>query len=360
MANIRVRLNHGKPVFNVQVRRAGFPSRTATFPNRRLAERWAAKIEVEMAEGRHFRDIEARHRTLADAIDRYTEHHLPQLRNGRMNREVLPYWRMQLGHLKLCDITPALLVEHRDKLFAEPFVRAKSPEGEAPRLFRRKPNTVNNYLRPLSRVFTLAKKEWHWITVNPMEGVSKLPTDNERIRYLTEDERTSLLAETAKVPQLHVLVVLALTTAARAGELLKMSWRDVEFDEGRAILRHTKNGEPRGIWLYAEALKLLRAHREAHPDEESVFVPERHGQLYNYREPFIEACQRAGVKSFHFHDLRQTAATYLARLGATEQQLKAIGGWKSNVANRYVHLAAEDAKELLERMNNKILGPGGK
>jgi len=48
----------------------------------------------------------------------------------------------------------------------------------------------------------------------------------------------------------------------------------------------------------------------------------------------------------------------LAREGATEQQLKAIGGWKSNVVSHYVHLAAEDAKAVLERMNAKILGNG--
>lgn len=53
---------------------------------------------------------------------------------------------------------------------------------------------------------------------------------------------------------------------------------------------------------------------------------------------------------------RHSAATYLAREGATEQQLKAIGGWKSNVVSRYVHLAAEDAKAILAKMNEKILG----
>lgn len=46
-------------------------------------------------------------------------------------------------------------------------------------------------------------------------------------------------------PQLHLLVVLALATAARAGELLKLTWEHVELDEGRVILRHTKNGGPR-------------------------------------------------------------------------------------------------------------------
>ncbi len=45
------------------------------------------------------------------------------------------------------------------------------------------------------------------------------------------------------------------------------------------------------------------------------------------------------------------------RQGATQEQLKAIGGWKSGVASRYVHLAAEDARDVLAKMNRKILGP---
>jgi integrase len=72
------------------------------------------------------------------------------------------------------------------------------------------------------------------------------------------------------------------------------------------------------------------------------------------------ACEAADVKDFTFHGLRHSSATYLAREGATEQQLKAIGGWKSNIVSRYVHLAAQDAKAVLEKMNERILGKQGK
>jgi integrase len=61
------------------------------------------------------------------------------------------------------------------------------------------------------------------------------------------------------------------------------------------------------------------------------------------------------VPDFTFHALRHSAATYLARIGASEQQLRAIGGWKSNVLARYVHLAAEDTRALQEWMNDAIL-----
>jgi integrase len=282
-----------------------------------------------------------------------------------MHRAVLPYWRAKLGHLKLSELTPELIVEHRDRLAAEPFTKARpgAPHtqlkaGEKPKTYRRAPNTVNNYLRPLSKILRLAKREWRWLKVNPMEDVSLLATGKGRVRFLTEDERGRLLAETVKDPQLHTLTVLALATAARAGELLKLAWQDIELGEGRAILGHTKNGEPRATWLHGEARQLLAEHweRQGRPAPQArVFIGEG-DKPYSYRDPFGQACERAKVANFTFHCLRHSAATYLARLGATEQQLKAIGGWKSNVVSRYVHLAAEDARGVLEQMTNKILG----
>jgi integrase len=108
--------------------------------------------------------------------------------------------------------------------------------------------------------------------------------------------------------------------------------------------------------VHGEALRLLREHGKVRRlNDDRVFVSVK-GKQYRYADAFDAACEAANVKNFTFHDLRHSAATYLAREGATEQQLKAIGGWKSNVVSRYVHLAAEDAKSIVEKMNNKILG----
>ena len=80
------------------------------------------------------------------------------------------------------------------------------------------------------------------------------------------------------------------------------------------------------------------------------------GKRYRYDEPFSVACAAAAVKGFMFHGLRHSAATYLAREGASEQQLKAIGGWKSGVVGRYVHLAAAETRDVVQKMNERILG----
>ena len=107
MPTVRVRAGR----FHVQVRMSGFPARTASFPTRRQAERWATTVEAEMIEGRHFRSVEARRRTLGEAIDRYLLEELPKKRSGSTHRSNLPWWKKHLGHLKLADVAPAILAQ---------------------------------------------------------------------------------------------------------------------------------------------------------------------------------------------------------------------------------------------------------
>ena len=364
MPTIRERVKKdGKRVFHTQVRVAGFPARTASFTTRRAAERCATTIEAEMIEGKHFRSVEARRRTLAEAIDRYLAEvaAAASATPGRGTARLL-WWKEQLGHLKLAEITPAILVEYRGKLSREPFTRAKPDskrsiiEGETPH-YTRTGSTVNRYPRlPIARAHGRAASEWHWVSHNPFDGVSKLSEGHGRVRFLSEDERKRLLKETAKDATLHTFVVLALSTAARAGELWNLHWPDVDLSEGLLLLRVTKNTQPRTAWVQGEAMRLLTEHGKVRRlGDDRVFVSPT-GRRYRYDKAFSSACEAANVERFRFHDLRHSAATYLAREGATEQQLRAIGGWKSAVVNRYVHLAAADTKAVVAKMNEKILG----
>jgi integrase len=124
----------------------------------------------------------------------------------------------------------------------------------------------------------------------------------------------------------------------------------------------TKNGLARATWISGEVLRLLKEHAKVlHLDDDRVFSsPGRSGGRgkYNYHNPFVAAVKAAGLEDFHFHDLRHSAATYLARDGASSQQLKAVGGWKSNAVDKYVHLAANDVKDLLAGLSEKVGGAG--
>jgi integrase len=348
-------------VYHVQVRVAGYPSRTASFRSRVTAKKWAATIEAEMIEGRHFRHVEARRRTLADAIDRYIRDELPNKRDKKGPRSRLAWWKAEIGDVRLADLTPALIVEKRDKLARSKYQRARPTSkrsrvkpGEQPREFPRSKSTVNRFLATLGHVLTLARREWHWLGQSPMPSVSRLPEPAGRVRVLTDTERRALLARTAEDPVLHVFTVIALSTACRAGELVKLEWRDVDLKAGRLLFRETKNAAPRVAWLQGTALALLEAHAKVRDLKNPLVFRSQTGKRYRYEQTFVAAVTAAGIEHFRFHDLRHSAATYLAREGATEQQLKAIGGWKSNVVSRYVHLAANDAKAALAKLAAKV------
>ena len=99
-----------------------------------------------------------------------------------MHKSILPWWREKLGRFRLCDITSALIAQYRDKLVAETYRRAcpgakrsSLKAGELAREFKRQPNTVNNHLVSLGRIFSVARRERHWITHNPMGGSRSSP-----------------------------------------------------------------------------------------------------------------------------------------------------------------------------------------
>lgn len=346
MATIRERRTAtGAVRWQAIVRRAGFPERVETFSTRSKAARWVRLVEGEMEDGRHFRSAEAKRRTLAEAVDRYVRDEIPKKRDGEMHSTTLKWWKAEIGHLKLADITPALVVEYRDKL------AAREHRGK-----KLSPARVNRYVACLRHLFTVARKRWHWTSYSPLGDVDMLPESKGRVRYLSDDERRALLAETAKDSTLHAFVTVALSTACRAGELQKLRWSDVDLKAGRLVFLETKNATPRTAWVTGAALELLKQHgkvRSIEPDA-LVFAATGKRGVYEYHVPFRAAVDAAGIKGFRFHDIRHSAATYLAQAGATEQQLRAIGGWKSGIVSRYVHLAAEDAKTALAKLAEKV------
>ena len=109
---------NGQPSFRVQVRRKGYTTQTATFSKFSEAKKWAQVTEGAVLEGRHFQAPEAKRHTLSDLIDRYIADVLPHKSalSIRKQTQQLLWWKVQIGHCILADITPALIAEYRDKL----------------------------------------------------------------------------------------------------------------------------------------------------------------------------------------------------------------------------------------------------
>ena len=171
----------GKPSYRVRVKFRGRVL-SSTHSDRTRAERWAAEIGAKIRDDAHFAGEGNRRRALADMIDRYAVHVLPDKRNARSQRRHLVWWRANIGHLPLANVTRAVIAQCRDDLL-------KPHKGKL-----RGPATVVRYMASLSHVFTVAIGDWEWAEVNPVRGVRKPREPRGRDRYLQDEEREALLA----------------------------------------------------------------------------------------------------------------------------------------------------------------------
>src|SRR5215510_10864279 len=109
---------NGQASYRVQVRRKGAPPQSASFQTLAEARKWAKIREGAVLEGRHFPSTAAKRHTVGDLIDRYISDVLPSKRASTAYNQnyQLAWWKKQLGHYRLADVTPAILLEYRDKL----------------------------------------------------------------------------------------------------------------------------------------------------------------------------------------------------------------------------------------------------
>lgn len=357
MASVEKRQTQdGKISFRVKVRVKGYPTQTATFERLTDARKWGQQTETAIHERRHFKTSEAKKHTLADAIDRYIKNVLPQKPKCVSDQKAqLGWWQQNLGKYALADITPALIVEYRDEL----------AKGITSRKSQRTPATVNRYLAVLSHLFTVAINEWGWLEDSPLRRVSKLKEPRGRVRFLSDEERERLLAaaKESSSQYFYLIIVLCLSTGARKMEILGLSWQNVDLDRGIITLHETKNGERRILPMVGRALELMKQHSATkHTDTDLVFPSDYNPkQPIDIRTPFETALKRAEITNFRFHDLRHSAASYLAMNGASMAEIAEVLGHKTlQMVKRYAHLSEAHTAKVVAKMNEKIFGGGDK
>jgi len=279
----------GEVSYRVQVRRKGRSADSARFPNRKEAVAWAESLETSIREGRHFPHAAAK-RTSFDALAK--------------------------------DYVETVLAE----------------------------------IAALSHALSFAVKERRLLQRNPVSDIRRKPEPRGRTRFLSDDDRARLIKACAESawPALHTLVLLAITTGARKGELIGLKWDDVDLKKGRALVSETKNDEPRTLPLAGKALEALRALKlKASARSEYVFpqpsgLP---GPYEHFDAHWYAALEAAGIKDFHFHDLRHTTASMLAAQGASLLEIADVLGHKTlAMVKRYSHLVVDHKAKVIENM----------
>lgn len=340
----------GNTRYRVLIRVKGFPPQSKTFQRKTDAKIWVQQIETEMRQGRFIKTPESRKHTLKEAIDRYIESVLPEKPKNALNvAQHLRWWRNILGDHFMADITPAKISLARDKLSSEVRTNGK----------KRGPATVVRYMASLSVVLSMCYREWQWIDENPIDKVTKPKEPRGRVRFLDDDERKRLL-EACKASSnmyLYPFVVLAISTGMRKGEILNLTWKDVDLERGRIVLQQTKNGDRRLVPAAGLALELLKElHKNKDSSSELIFPSSTSKKPIDLRFAWEQALKLGKIENFRPHDLRHCCASYLAMSGASLAEIAEVLGHRTlNMVKRYSHLSEAHTSSVVTRMNEKYL-----
>lgn len=357
MATIQERKRkNGKIAYTATIRLKGASPISATFDRLTDAKDWVQQNEPKIKRGKHLKEFEAKRHTLSELIERYIKYELPKRKSDHQKFKMqLTWWENKIGFYLLSDITPSLIAEYRDVLKNEPSVKELKDGGRIE--IMRSNGTVNHYLATLSIAISIAVDEWGWLEENPIFKVTKMRGVKGRTRFLTDKERQALLAacDKASNPLFKLLVVLALSTGARYSEILYLRWQDVNFGSRMLYFMDTKNGENRAVPVSKDAYALLEEHSKVRKiNSDYVFARPDGKKPADLRWQWEEAIKKAKLTNFKFHDLRHTAASYLAMNGASLLEIAEILGHKTmTMVQRYSHLTKKHTADILERMNEK-------
>lgn len=303
-------------------------------------------------------------KTFAELCDYYEEYYLqpPQYRNGvkvsglrswRDGRSKLQVLRAWFGRTKLRDITHGMILSFKRERLARPTRRG----GE------RAPASVHAELALLRRMLNVAVREG-WLVANPFnmgEALISAAIECRRERVCSQEEEARLLAACSG-PREHLrpIIICALDTGMRRGELLGLRWKDVDLVRGRILVRsfNSKTGRERELGMtdrMRDELSHLWSLSLRDPDDRVFGVSE-------IKRAFHTACRLAGITDLRFHDLRHTAATRLIAQGMPiEEVALVLGHAQISTTFRYtnrtpqtIERAARLLTELTRQHEDKI------
>ena len=305
--------------------------RTTETSDRKLAEAIYSKVHVRLIEGKYFDHGEETERTFAELLDRYEREHIPKKASQRALKGYLKHLRPFFGQDTLAEVTPKGIVQYKAKRYQDGV----------------KPATINRELALMKHAFNLAIKEWEWAKQNPVSRVSFEQEDNKRDRWLSQEEEGRLLPTC--VPWVWEIVMTALHTGMRMGEILSLRWDTVDLFRRTVTILHSKNGDKRTIPLNGNMFALLKEKLKDRVSSSEWIFPSQAGTKrdgHGLRRAFRKALKMATIQDFHFHDLRHTFATRLVQAGVDLYKVQKLLGHRSPVmTQRYAHHCSESLRE---------------
>lgn len=305
-------------------------------PSRALAETVLKKREVERAEGK-FLDIKKQPNIkFEDFADEYLQLHSKVNNKGWKNSDLISIKTLKKYFTGKClhEITPHMIDVLKQEL-------SKTL----------KPASVNRKLCTFKTMFNKASAWGKFSGPNPVQAVKFFKLNNARLRFLEKDEIVKLLSYCHG--HIKGIVIVALNTGMRKGEILGLKWRDVDIKRNILYLHDTKNGEKREVPIN-EQVKTVLIKTRKHPQSEYVFNYKGR-RIADIKKAYFTAVRKSGIKDFTFHDLRHTFASHLVMSGIDLNTVRELLGHKSlQMTLRYSHLSAIHKHKAVEVLSKRM------
>lgn len=314
--------------WQAQVRRRGMKPRCKSFDTKLEAEKWARDLEAQVDRFGAAPDTKIlESTTLGQLLERYQREISPTKRGAVQEIQRIDVLRRHdLAYRTMIGLSQQDIASFRDE-----------------RLQRVAPSTAVRELAILSHVLEVAIRDWGLpLAKNVVKLVRRPVIRNERSRRLSRDEEQRLLdgCDLGQTPYLKTLLILALDTGMRRGEILGLKWCDISHNRRIVSLAMTKNGSGREVPLSQRAFDALMDWKERAPVDRSTVFPMTAGAL---EQAWRRLLMRTGIKGLRFHDLRHEGVSRLFERGLNIMEVSAISGHKElRMLKRYTHLSADD------------------
>lgn len=313
--------------------------------DRRLAERIYARVLTQLTEGKWFEIDEARQRTFDELMEKFMNEYAVTKEPTTQKR-----YRAALSHLRpyfqgrtLADITPRLISD---------YLNMRRTEAAAP-------STICKEYNMLSKAFNLAWKQWEWCRENPCQKVQRPQNNRQVTRWLTIEEEKRLLYACRGYlnNQLVDIVITALHTGMRLGELLDLRWQDVDLFRKTITVLKTKNKDPKTIPMTETLADMFRHKAKVVSMSGYVFTTSTGTRIRarNLQREFYKAIKKAQIENFRFHDLRHTFATRLVQQGVDLYTVARLLGHRDlSTTQRYAHHNPESLRASVKILDSVL------
>lgn len=312
--------------------------------SQREAEKAEAVVKSDLLHGKY--DLlnnkgEMSFSELSKGYEQYTKTNNKAWRShmASLNNHLLPYFKDK----KIGEISPFMVEGYRSKRKKCLTVRGTPVSN----------TTINREIEVLRKMFNIAIDN-EWLDKNPASSkkVKKLPEENYRERFLSHEEEVRLLeACVGDRAYLKPIIICALNTGMRKGEILDLKWSNVDLVKGYIHLLETKSGKARKVPISSK-LKLILTKLQVNSSSEWVFAnPDTNKRFYDLKRGFPAVIKQANINDFKFHDLRHTAATRMVHACIDLVVVKEILGHASiETTMRYAHAVPERKLQAVEAL----------